>query len=261
LPFPSTRKRFSLTALALCCALLVPAAAASAGSDAGAGGAGTAGSAHLGDRALKRGASGHDVRILQDFLTRAGFDTPIIGIFGTQTEHNVKAFERKQGLKVDGIVGKGVIAALRRAASGATSNLQIGPPGKARLRADGTATAPADAPPAIKAVIAAGNRIASLPYVWGGGHQSWRASGYDCSGSVSFALHGGGLLHTPEDSGELMSYSASGHGRWITIYSNPGHVYMVVAGLRYDTSGASPSRWQSDMRSGGGYTIRHPRGY
>ena len=108
--------------------------------------------------------------------------------------------------------------------------------------------APADAPAAVKAVIAAGNRIATKPYKYGGGHARWEDSGYDCSGSVSYALHGGGLLSSSMPSGGFTSWGASGQGRWITIYANSGHMYMVVAGLRFDTSGASPSRWQSDMR-------------
>jgi hypothetical protein len=117
-------------------------------------------------------------------------------------------------------------------------------------------------PLAVRRVIAAGNRIAHMPYRYGGGHASFVDSGYDCSGSVSYALHGGGLLSSPLDSSEFMSYGAAGRGRWITIYANPGHVYMVVNGVRFDTSGASQSgsRWQHTMRSSAGYTIRHPRG-
>ena len=90
----------------------------------------------------------------------------------------------------------------------------------------------------MRRVIAAGNRIAHHPYKYGGGHGSFTDSGYDCSGSVSYALHGGGLLSVPKDSGEFMSYGAPGKGRHITIYANPGHVYMVVNGRRFDTTGA-----------------------
>jgi peptidoglycan hydrolase-like protein with peptidoglycan-binding domain len=224
-------------------------------------------SQHLGDRTLKKGMKGHDVRVLQDYLTRAGFATPIAGVFGPQTLANVKAFEQAHGLTADGIVGPAVVGALRgigngNAAGGTdTQPSSSAPVGHARLLSDGLAVAPADAPAAVKAVIAAGNRIATKPYVWGGGHGSWNASGYDCSGSVSYALHGGGLLSSSLDSSGFMSWGASGHGRWMTIYTNPGHAFMVVAGLRFDTSGANPSRWQSDMRSGDGYTIRHPSGY
>jgi cell wall-associated NlpC family hydrolase len=134
------------------------------------------------------------------------------------------------------------------------------PTATAALLPDGTATAPVVAPAVVAAVIAAGNRIASLPYRWGGGHASWDDTGYDCSGSVGYALHGGGLLDASATSGELMSYGEAGPGAWITIYTNPDHVYMVVAGLRFDTSGARPSRWQVAPRSGAGFAVRHPPG-
>jgi peptidoglycan hydrolase-like protein with peptidoglycan-binding domain len=223
----------------------------------------------LGRRTLRRGTHGQDVRVLQDFLTRAGFPTPVVGTFGPWTERNVKAFQRSARLRANGVVTARVASRLRHAAAThATVQQQSGapapppPPGAtATLLANGTAVAPAGAPPAIQAVIAAGNRIASTPYLWGGGHQTWDDSGYDCSGSVSYALHGGGLLDESEDSSGLMSYGDAGPGTWITIYSNPDHVYMVVAGVRFDTSGANPSRWQSAMRSGEGFVVRHPLGY
>lgn len=122
----------------------------------------------------------------------------------------------------------------------------------------GRAYAPYNAPNSVKRVIWAGNKIHSLPYVWGGGHGSWNASGYDCSGSVSYALHGGGLLNSTMTSGDLASWGQSGSGKWITVYANSGHVYMFVAGLRFDTSGANPSRWQNGTGYGGSYTLRHP---
>ncbi|CAB4879030.1 MAG: hypothetical protein F2799_06110 [Actinobacteria bacterium] len=126
----------------------------------------------------------------------------------------------------------------------------------------GLAYAPAAAPLSIKKVIWAGNKIRSLPYIWGGGHAAWLARGYDCSGSVSFALHGGGLIRQTMVSGELASFGDRGKGQWITVFANGGHVFMVVAGARFDTSGASSarSRWQKNMRSGSGYAVRHPRG-
>jgi peptidoglycan hydrolase-like protein with peptidoglycan-binding domain len=228
-------------------------------------GAGGSRSQHLGDRVLKQGMHGHDVRVLQDFLTRDGYDTPIVGKFGPTTLENVKAFERANGLTDDGVVGPRVVALLRRgsvgAAGGSTPAPAPAPTGHARLMSNGQAVAPSDAPQAVKDVIAAGNRIATKPYVYGGGHGTWNDSGYDCSGSVSYALHGGGLLNTQLDSTSFESWGSSGRGSWITIYANGGHAFMVVAGLRFDTSGANPSRWQSDMRSGDGYVVRHPRGF
>jgi len=134
------------------------------------------------------------------------------------------------------------------------------PTAPATLLPDGTAAAPSGAPAVVAAVIAAGNRIASLPYRWGGGHASWEDTGYDCSGSVGYALHGGGLLDVTMTSGEMASYGDPGPGAWITLYANADHVYMVVAGLRFDTSGASPSRWQTAPRSASGFTVRHPPG-
>jgi hypothetical protein len=115
----------------------------------------------------------------------------------------------------------------------------------------------------VSRVIAAGNRIAGLPYKYGGGHGSFTDSGYDCSGSVSYALHGGGLLNVPMDSSQLESYGAAGPGRHITIYANAGHAYMVVDGRRFDTSARyeNGSRWTGSQRSAAGYVVRHPPGY
>jgi cell wall-associated NlpC family hydrolase len=127
------------------------------------------------------------------------------------------------------------------------------------------ASPPSSAPPAIKAAIAAANSIVDTPYVWGGGHGSWYSYGYDCSGSVSFALHGGGLLETPLVSGALESYGEPGPGRWITIYANAEHTYMVVAGLRFDTvgnpTGVSGPRWHAEPPYPEGFVVRHPPGY
>jgi cell wall-associated NlpC family hydrolase len=117
-------------------------------------------------------------------------------------------------------------------------------------------------PLAVRRVIAAGNRIAYAPYSYGGGHGNWSSGGYDCSGSVSYALHGGGLLDTALASGGLMSWGAAGPGHWITIYANGGHAFMVVAGRRFDTTGREQtgSRWQRAMRDTSGYVVRHPPG-
>ena len=133
---------------------------------------------------------------------------------------------------------------------------------RARVLPDGRAVAPQDAPPIVRDVIRTANVIAKTPYLWGGGHGSWSAVGYDCSGSVSFALAGAELLDAPLTSGELAHWGAPGPGRWITIYANDGHVFMDVAGLRFDT-GALPgagTRWQATGRDTSGFSARHPGG-
>jgi len=136
---------------------------------------------------------------------------------------------------------------------------QTGP--RARVLPDGTAVAPSNAPDVVKQVIQAANAIATTPYKWGGGHGAWRDNGYDCSGSVSFALAGAGLLDSPRASGGFMNYGAPGPGKWITIHADPGHMYMVVAGLRFDTSGANGgTRWQAEPRGMSGLQVRHVPG-
>jgi cell wall-associated NlpC family hydrolase len=134
---------------------------------------------------------------------------------------------------------------------------------RAVVRGNGLAEAPLGAPDRVARVIAGGNEIAKFPYIWGGGHGSFIDNGYDCSGSVSYALAAGGLLDTPLTSGALAHYGKAGPGKWITIYANGGHVYMVVAGLRFDTSGRSGprgTRWQTPMRTNAGFSVRHPPG-
>jgi hypothetical protein len=145
----------------------------------------------------------------------------------------------------------------------------IGPPGRAKLRKDGTAVAPADAPANIQAAIAAGNAIHTYPYRWGGGHRTFYDSGYDCSGAVSYVLHAAGFLSGPLPSGPLASsWGTPGKGRWITVYANASHAYMVVAGLRFDTSavgeklnqGSGP-RWRKTKRKPLGYAAKYYPGY
>lgn len=133
----------------------------------------------------------------------------------------------------------------------------------AQLTEDGLAIAPASAPQEVKDVIAAGNAIAKKPYKYGGGHAKIVDSGYDCSGSVSYALLKAGLLDSPLDSGSFMKWGDRGRGTWITIRTNPGHAYMIVAGLRFDTSAAkvSGSRWTAKMRSARGFRGIHPEGF
>jgi cell wall-associated NlpC family hydrolase len=132
----------------------------------------------------------------------------------------------------------------------------------AEVLKEGVALPPIEAPQAVHDIIEAGNQIARTPYLWGGGHGKWLDKGYDCSGSVSFALASAGLLSGPLDSGRLMRWGAPGPGKWVTIYTNPGHVYLVVAGVRFDTSGtrSTGSRWQAQMRPNGGFVARHPAG-
>ena len=139
-------------------------------------------------------------------------------------------------------------------------------PGNRARYVEGLAAAPMSAPAAVQEIIWTANQIIGLPYIYGGGHASFTSAGYDCSGTVSFALHGAALLSAPEDSSELMGWSSEGIGRWVTIFSNPGHAYMDVAGLRLDTSAADdPSnqqgpRWRPLRPANAGYVERHPLG-
>ena len=139
-------------------------------------------------------------------------------------------------------------------------------PGSTARFVDGLAAAPMSAPAAIQAIIWAGNEVIGLPYVFGGGHGSFTSPGYDCSGTVSFALHGSKLLSIPEDSSEFEGFGSHGPGRWVAIFANAGHAYMTVAGLRLDTSAADdPSsqqgpRWRPLRPGNPGYVVRHPLG-
>ena len=246
----------------------------------------------FGERTLKQGHQGADVKTLQRYLTRIGIPMQADGVFGAGTKSAVRIFEGAQRRKVDGKVTRtdarviedvarngGAVAsattggALPRSqklnlpapaapAPAADAPLALGPGSVATVGANGLATAPASAPPVVQAVIAAGNKIATKPYIYGGGHGRWEDEGYDCSGSVSYALHGAGLLETSMASGGFMKWGDPGPGQWITVYANPGHMYMTVAGLRFDTSGArgAGTRWQKDPRPTQDYVISHPPG-
>jgi hypothetical protein len=134
-------------------------------------------------------------------------------------------------------------------------------PGPARLVA-GKAYPPRGAPRAVVRAIRAGNRLQNKPYRYGGGHGSFKSDAYDCSGAVSFALHGGGLLTAPLDSSGLMAWGKPGRGRWITVYAHRGHAFAMIAGLRLDTSGTGGRgpRWLTVRRSTKGFVARHPAG-
>jgi peptidoglycan hydrolase-like protein with peptidoglycan-binding domain len=231
---------------------------------------GTAASHSLGDRIpVRRGMSGHDVKVLQDYLKRSGQKgVTIDGEFGGGTVTAVKRFETTNKLDVDGVVDGNDIAVLRGQveagphAASAAAPTPLAPGDTAQVGPDGLAAAPANAPDAVKQIIAAGNVIAKKPYIYGGGHGKWDDAGYDCSGSVSYALHAAGLLKTSMPSGDFESWGDAGPGQWVTLYANGGHMYMVVAGLRFDTSGAKQdgSRWHASVRPTKGYTVRHPTG-
>jgi len=139
------------------------------------------------------------------------------------------------------------------------------PTAKAKLLANGMLVPPKSAPPRVQAVIAAANKIRSKPYVFGGGHARWWDRGYDCSGAVSYALHGGEFIDSPLPSGPMAKWGEEGEGRWITVFTNPGHAYAVIAGWRWDTSGDSGGetgpRWHEDLRDNVGFVARHPTGY
>jgi peptidoglycan hydrolase-like protein with peptidoglycan-binding domain len=249
----------------------------------------------LGIRRLAVGAKGRDVKVLQKDLSKLGYVAATDGEFGPQTRVSVRSFERSAGLHVDGVVSAKEARSLKKIArigheagavsktptvtttttptlptlttaptapADATGQIAVTAPAVGTIGADGLAIAPAGAPAAVVAIIAAGNQIAHKPYLYGGGHDSWQDSGYDCSGSVSFALHGAGLIDTPMSSYDFPGWGDPGPGQWVTVYGMQSHAYMVVAGLRFDTSASKGggSRWTTEQRSPAGYVAVHPPG-
>ncbi|MBA3263361.1 MAG: peptidoglycan-binding protein [Thermoleophilaceae bacterium] len=213
-------------------------------------------------RTLSKGTSGSDVEALQRYLGQAGYETAPDGEFGPATARSVRSFETAEQRRPDGTATPSEQRLVRSRAEQAEPEPAAEDGEEAYVDDNGLAVAPASAPEAVTAIIEAGNEIATKPYRYGGGHGRWRDSGYDCSGSMSYALHGAGLLDTPLDSTGFMSWGERGRGEWVTTYANAGHSFMTVAGLRFDTSARkrSGTRWSEASQSARGYRVRHPEG-
>ncbi len=199
----------------------------------------------------RRGGRSHGGGGVRSLQRKLGISAD--GVFGPGTKRAVKRYQRRRGLTPDGVVGP---QTRRSLGLGSGPTLKRGKGGRSGGGRGGNGRS------LVGRMIAAGNRIARTPYKYGGGHGSFRDSGYDCSGSVSYVLHAAGLLGSALDSSGLMSYGRPGKGSRVTIYSNPGHAYMVIDGRRYDTSAVreTGSRWTSTPRSSAGYVARHPAG-
>ncbi len=235
----------------------------------------------LGQRTLQQGMTGADVKLLQHDLTITGYPTSVDGRFGAATKHSVVYFQRDNDLPSSGVVTYAdaldlrqmvAIVAVHGRFKGFGPAYWDTPPGVSTINPDGTATAPYGAPLQVQEMIAAANEIIHTPYVYGGGHGSWNSYGYDCSGAVSYALHGANLLSSPEDSTSLESYGEPGPGKWVTIYADASHTFIAIAGRAFDTAdyggpnipaGTGP-RWRSNptgnLADGGDFVVRHPAG-
>ncbi|HTX13161.1 MAG TPA: peptidoglycan-binding domain-containing protein [Solirubrobacteraceae bacterium] len=224
----------------------------------------------LGRRILRPGLQGNDVTVLQGYLTIAGYPTSVDGDFGPDTGNSVAAFKQAHDITpANDVAGLSFDKVLKAAISAEESDV---PTGTTRINADGTATAPAGAPAIVQTMVSAANSILDSSYCVGGGHGTWNSSCYDCSGSVSFVLHAAGLLSQSEDSTGLESFGVSGPGKWVSIYSDPSHAFIVIGGRAFDTAdyggpnipaGTGP-RWRSNplgnLADGGDYVVRHPAG-
>jgi peptidoglycan hydrolase-like protein with peptidoglycan-binding domain len=231
----------------------------------------------LGRRVLHLGMRGADVKQMQHALSAAGYPTTADGQFGPATQASVKRYQRATGLRANGILSRSEARTLQsatqtttRTATATTSATTAD--GTATIASNGELELPSGAPAAVQQIVAAANSIIDTNYEWGGGHGSFQSSGYDCSGAVSFALHGGDLLSSPEDSTGLETYGQPGKGAWVTVYSDPSHAFLVVDGRAFDTadyggpnipSGSGP-RWRlnptGNLQDGGSYVARHPAG-
>jgi peptidoglycan hydrolase-like protein with peptidoglycan-binding domain len=218
-------------------------------------------------RVLGASTPGDAVRRLQEAL-----HIEVDGEFGPQTEAAVKSLQAHDNLAVDGVVGPETWHALGLSEHATLhpdpalmprTTVAGGGGGGSSSNTTGPSGESGEASNIVARVIAAANEIATRPYVYGGGHGSFQSYGYDCSGSVSYALHGGGLLSSPEDSTGLESYGEPGPGRYITIYANAEHAYMTIDGRRFDTVALQEdgSRWSSSSGDDGGdFVERHPAG-
>jgi peptidoglycan hydrolase-like protein with peptidoglycan-binding domain len=226
----------------------------------------------LGSRMLREGLHGTDVEILQGYLTIAGYPTSVDGDFGPDTAASVAAFKAAHAIApANGVAGQSFDKQLEVAISAYEADV---PTAKATINMQtGAATAPAGAPAAVQNAIAGANSILDTSYCYAGGHGQWQSSCYDCSGSVSYVLHAAGLLSASEDSTGFETYGQPGPGKWITIYADSGHAFIVIAGIAFDTAdyggpnipdGTGP-RWRSNplgnLADGGDYVVRHPAGF